>query len=372
MHMNTHDNVTVMQLTQSRLEKLVVSCDSTISDVLSSIDKSAIGLALLVDSEGRLLNTITDGDIRRAILAGKNVDACVTSLFEKDDSGHSPNPVTAPVGINREDAKALLRSHRIRHLPLVDQANVPRNILTLDEILMKEDLPVQAVVMAGGYGTRLRPLTNDTPKPMLNLGDKPMLERIVRQLADVGIQDLKITTHFLPEKIREHFTDGTDFGVSIEYVDEDNPLGTAGSLGLIDKPEQPLLVLNGDILTDVNFHSMYDFHQLHEADLTVGCRQYKFDVPFGVLKCDGARVLEVQEKPSYPFLVNAGIYLINPDVHDLVTKNEYLDMPDLITSVIEQGKKVVSFPILEYWSDVGQHTTYEQANMDIANGKIAA
>ena len=117
---------------------------------------------------------------------------------------------------------------------------------------------------------------------------------------------------------------------------------------------------------------MYDFHQLHEADLTVGCRQYKFDVPFGVLKCDGARVLEVQEKPSYPFLVNAGIYLINPDVHDLVIKNEYLDMPDLITSVIEQGKKVVSFPILEYWSDVGQHTTYEQANMDIANGKIAA
>ena len=370
--MSKKSKVAYMQLTQPGLETLIISIDSKISEALSCIDSNTMGIALIVDDNGKLLHTITDGDIRRGILAGTSVDATTTELFNRKDGTNDNAPITAPVGTSLDDALNIMHKNGIRHLPLLDRQGKLKNIITLDDILRKKHLPVQAVVMAGGFGTRLQPLTNTTPKPMLPLGNKPMLERIVRKFADVGIQDVKITTHFFPDKIRNYFSDGSDFGVSIEYVDESHPLGTAGSLGLMDKPDMPLLVVNGDILTDVNFHSLFEFHQLHNADLTIGCRQYEFSIPYGVLKCDDVNVTEVQEKPSYPFLVNAGVYLVNPDIHDLVTKNEYLDMPDLITRAIAKGKKVVSFPILEYWSDVGQHDTYKQANLDISNGKIAA
>jgi NDP-sugar pyrophosphorylase family protein len=224
--------------------------------------------------------------------------------------------------------------------------------------------------MAGGFGTRLLPLTEDLPKPMLPLGDQPLLELTIRKLQQANIRYVNITTYYLPEKISDYFGDGKEFGVEINYVNEDEPLGTAGALGLLAIPDEPLLVINGDIITQVDFRSMLSFHRTHQADLTVGVRQYEVQVPYGVMECEGVHVKQVREKPTYHYLVNAGIYLLEPTVYRYINRGERFDMPDLIRHLIEEGRTVVSFPIVEYWLDVGQHKDYEQAQLDMEEGRI--
>ena len=200
---------------------------------------------------------------------------------------------------------------------------------------------------------------------MLPVGDRPLMQRIVEQLRQAGIRRVNISTHYLPEKIIEHFGDGRDFGVTLNYVTEDRPLGTAGALSLMEMPNEPLLVINGDILTRVDFRAMLAYHREHEADLTVGVRQYDLRVPYGVVECEGPRVRQLREKPQISFLVNAGIYLLEPSVHCYIPNGQCFDMTDLIEKLLAEGQMVVSFPIVEYWLDVGQHEDYEKAQEDI-------
>ncbi|MEO6054477.1 MAG: sugar phosphate nucleotidyltransferase, partial [Chthoniobacterales bacterium] len=228
--------------------------------------------------------------------------------------------------------------------------------------LQKGISPVNAIVMAGGYGKRLLPLTNETPKPMLPVAGKPILEHVLENLLQSGISNIKITTHYKSEKIEDYFGDGSSRGLNIEYVNEDQPLGTAGALGLIEPEEQPTLVLNADILTSVDFQAMLQFHKEHKAELTVGVREYDVAVPFGVVRSEGADVTSIEEKPVFSFFVNAGIYLLEPGVIKMVPKQEKLDMPDLIKMLLENNRPVRAFPIVEYWLDVGQHKDYERAN----------
>ena len=264
----------------------------------------------------------------------------------------------------------------MRHLPLIDSHGQVAGVAVVKagDIAEKkiENLPVEAVIMAGGFGTRLRPFTDNMPKPMLPIAGRPLMERTIERLQKSGINRINITTHYLPEKITEHFGTGKRFGVELNYVSEDQPLGTAGSLGLVGETDEPLLVMNGDILTRVDYKELYDFHKKNGAALTVGVRQYEFKVPYGVIEANDGIVKMLKEKPSYNFLVNAGIYLLEPSVRKLIPPDVRFDMTDLIDQLMQTGGVVASFPIVEYWVDIGQHDDLKRAENDMNNMRWAS
>ncbi len=352
------------------LTKVCIHPSSNILKAIASINNNALGIVLVTDDIGRLQATITDGDIRRAMLEGIRLDAPIQALLDNKTDKLYAKPVTARVRDSTDQIIRLMEEYVIRQIPLLDEQDRVVDLIMLEDIIPKEKLPLSAVVMAGGYGTRLLPLTEDLPKPMLPVGDRPLMEHIIEQLQQTGIQRVNVATHYMSDKIKNHFGDGQDFGVNIDYVDEDKPLGTAGALGLMQKPDEPLLVINGDILTRVDFRAMLKYHHKHKADLTVGVRQYAFDVPYGVLECDGPFVRMLKEKPKYNFLVNAGIYLLEPSVHPYIPNDQRFDMTDLIEKLLEDNCTVVSFPIVEYWLDIGQPVDYQQAQEDAENGKL--
>jgi NDP-sugar pyrophosphorylase family protein len=265
-----------------------------------------------------------------------------------------------------------LRQKKLRHLPLVDAAGTVVDLVTLDDLIEPEDeLPVSAVVMAGGFGSRLQPLTDTVPKPLLPIGDQPLIERTIEQLRDAGIQRVYLATHYKSEAFAQHFGSGEGFGVNIEYVDEERPLGTAGALGKLNGTREPLLVINGDIVTSLNYRAMLAFHRENRAQMTVGVRQFEFDVPYGVVATEGVEISGIAEKPTRRMFINAGIYLLEPEVCSLVPQDRRFDMPDLITALIAEGKRVVAFPISEYWIDIGYPEDYEKARADAAKGTSA-
>lgn len=344
--------------------------ETSIREAIARIDATRYGIVLVVDRERRLMGTVTDGDVRRAILYRIDVDQPVSALLARKASTPYAKPITASVDADRHTYLALLKQHKILHLPLLDQEQRVVDLVTLDEFVSDETLPLQAVVMAGGLGRRLHPLTEDTPKPMLRVGDRPLLEIIIGQLRDAGIREVKVTTHHKPEKIEEHFGDGRDFGVALSYVAEDQPLGTGGGLGLLEVPRETTLVINGDILTQVDFRAMLAYHREHQADLTVAVRHYDVKVPYGVVECDGPVVRRLSEKPVMGFFVNAGIYLLEPVVYRFIPNGQRFDMTELIQRLLDQGRAVVGFPIREYWLDIGGRAEYEQAAQDIQEKKV--
>ena len=348
------------------LQRLVISPQDSLRRAMECINSSACGLALIVEADGRLIRTLTDGDIRRAVLAGIPFDASVGDLIGRKDIVPWVLPFTARVGTKRSELLLMMKERSIHHVPLLDDAGRVVDVCLMDNLLEDCVLPLQAVVMAGGFGKRLHPLTNEVPKPMLPVGDKPILEHIMGQLQASGIHKVKLTTHFKPEAISSHFGDGSGFGVDISYVNEDEPLGTAGALGLVETSEhEPVLLMNGDILTRVDFRAMLEFHREQKAELTVGVRQFDLRVPYGVVKCEGARVQGVEEKPTLNFLVNAGIYLIEPSAQRLIPAGRRFDMTDLIAELSARGRPVVAFPIVEYWLDIGRPEDYLRAQQDI-------
>jgi NDP-sugar pyrophosphorylase family protein len=258
----------------------------------------------------------------------------------------------------------------IHHLPVVDAEGNVVDLILRKDIVAEVKLNLLAVVMAGGYGKRLLPLTEHVPKPMLPVGDRPLLERTIEQLRRSGIREVTLVTHYLAESIEQHFGDGRSFGVRLTYVQEDNPLGTAGGLKLMKRPIRPFVVINGDILTDLSFETMHDYHRKNDVEITVGVRKYEVNVPFGVVECDDVRITQIKEKPLLTFFINAGIYLLEPSVYDYIPEGQYFNMTDLIQKLLDLGRPVASFPIMEYWLDVGQHADYKQAQEDIRNGKI--
>jgi dTDP-glucose pyrophosphorylase/CBS domain-containing protein len=349
------------------VSRCCIGADATIRDVIECINRNALGIVLVVDGQRRLINTITDGDVRRAMLANFDLGAPVDELLARKLESKYPTPLTAPVGTENAELLHMLTQRKLSHIPLIDDDGSVADIALLRVLAGEIDLGLQAVVMAGGFGTRLRPLTQDTPKPMLPVGDRPLLQRTIEQLRDSGINRVNITTHFLPEKITEHFGTGDAFGVHLNYVNEERPLGTAGSLSLLDESEETLLVINGDILTEIDYRAMLEFHREHGADLTVGVRRYEMKVPYGIIESDGVDITGVREKPEMVFFVNAGIYLVEPAVKNHIPTNTQFDMTDLIERLIAGSERVISFPIREYWLDIGQHKDYQKALEDIEN-----
>jgi dTDP-glucose pyrophosphorylase/CBS domain-containing protein len=346
------------------LETYLILPEATLRETLACINKSE-GIVLMLDEQRHLLGTITDGDVRRAVLAGISLEAPVRQLLDQRDKTLYPKPITAPAGTPATELLRIMNKLSIRQIPLTDETGRVVDIALMQELVKTQELPLKAVVMAGGFGKRLLPLTEETPKPMLPVGDKPILERIVNQLQNSGIRKVQVTTHYKPEIIRQHFGAGEKFGLDIQYVNEDQPLGTAGALGAIEQSDEPMLVLNGDILTRVDFRAMLAFHREHQAELTVAVRKYDFQVPYGVIQCEGARVRGVDEKPTYNFFVNAGIYLLEPSAHRSIPSAQRFDMTDLIEKLTADDRRVVAFPVVEYWMDIGQQNDYAQAQKDI-------
>ncbi|MDP2599159.1 MAG: nucleotidyltransferase family protein, partial [Deltaproteobacteria bacterium] len=278
--------------------------------------------------------------------------------------------LTAPIGLNRQIYLDLLKERLLSHIPITNNEGQIVGLVTSDEFIVDSVLDLHAVVMAGGLGTRLMPLTEHTPKPMLRVGEKPLLEIIVDQLRQAGIQKVNVTTHHHSEKIKEHFGNGYNFGVDISYVSEERPLGTAGALSLLEQSGQTMLIINGDILTDVDFRAMHNFHKEHDADLTVAVRSYEMEVPYGVIESNGVVVREVREKPRISWMVNAGIYLLEPHVQRLVPTGQSFNMTDLIQQLLEENLNVISFPIHEYWLDIGAHAEYKKAQEEFQKRKL--
>jgi dTDP-glucose pyrophosphorylase len=353
-------------VTRGEIEGQLVSPKATVLDAMTRIDGSRSGIALVVERDGRLLGTVTDGDIRRAMLAGLGLETPVAVLLERQRDLHEPRPMplTAPRGTPAAELVALMRAYGVRQIPLVDPEGRVEDVALLQELVEVDGPPLRAVVRAGGFGSRLAPLTEETPKPMLPVGDRPLLERIIEQLRDAGIRHVNLTTHYRGDVIAEHFGDGRDHGVEIEYVSEERPLGTAGALGLVDS-DDPILVMNGDILTRIDFRAMHRFHDEHAGDMTVAVRPYEARVPYGLVELDDAEVTGISEKPLVRGFVNAGIYLIAPAASRFVEAGESLDMPQLIERLVGAGRRVVGFPLREYWLDIGRLADYEQALADV-------
>ena len=350
------------------LKSLFVSPGNTMLEVMQRINEAAQGISLVLDPEGCLLDTVTDGDLRRAVLAGINLLKPISEL-RKDRH----QPFTMPIGTPLVELAKLMRERRVRHIPLVDDDLHVVDMVQLSDLITDSPagLGVSAVVMAGGYGARLRPLTNEIPKPMLPLGDKPLVEHTIDNLRRYGVQQVYMATHYKPEAFSNHFGDGHAFGVQIDYLHEEQPRGTAGVLASLPKGDDPLFVINGDIVTEVSYGAMLRFHQESGAEMTVGVRQYEFSVPYGVIEMEGMSIRGVKEKPTHNFFVNAGIYLLERSAAEHVPSGCSFDMPQLIESLLSLDKKVIAFPISEYWLDIGRMADYEKARSDAEAGKCA-
>ena len=352
------------------IAKLCVRRDDPVRKAISCIDVGSCGIALVIDDAGRLIATITDGDIRRAILAQQDMEASIEVFLacKKPTSSYSP-PVTAAIGTDPVALLALMTAKAVRQIPLLDARGCVADLAVIEDLVPIAAPAMRAVIMAGGLGTRLSPLTDELPKPMLSVGGQPVMEHTIEQLRRAGIRHVNISTHYKPEKIIEHFGDGQAFGVYLNYVNEDRPLGTAGALGLIPPPAETQLVINGDVLTQLDFRAMLVFHQDNRAEMTVAVKQYKIQVPYGVIECNGTRVSCVREKPKMEFFVNAGVYLLEPAVFTFIPRGQSFNMTDLIQGLLNARRAVISFPIREYWLDIGQHSDYAQAEDDIKKGR---
>ncbi|MDI6703311.1 MAG: nucleotidyltransferase family protein [bacterium] len=335
---------------------ILVSPDTSIRETMKVIDEGVMEIALVVNEENRLLGTVTDGDIRRAIL--KDI-----GLEEKIKNVMHPNPVTARVSTLKEDLLHLMKSTSLRQIPIVDEEHRVIGIKLLKDLIKEKGKENIVIIMAGGLGNRLKPLTNSIPKPLLKVGKKPLLEIIIEQLESYGLRDIFISVNYKPDLIENYFQDGRQYGVKIRYLKEDKQLGTAGSIRLAKEwIEKPFLVMNGDLLTKVNFDSLLDYHLQNGYSLTMAINRYRFQIPYGVVDLEDTKVKGISEKPSLAFFINAGIYVINPELTKFIPENEYFDMPDLINKVIENKEIIGSFPIREYWLDVGEIEDFKRAN----------
>lgn len=341
-----------------RLKASLVDVGGDIRQTIATIEGSPAKIALVVDFGRRLIGTVTDGDVRRAILKGAQLSDPVTRIMNSA-------PRVGKVGEDRTPLIDMMRRNICRHVPIVDEDGRVVALETLQDIVDVRQRENWVVLMAGGLGKRLRPLTEVVPKPMLEVGGQPILRTILEGFRSQGFRRFFVSVNYLGDMIRDYFGDGREWGVEIEYLTEDRPLGTAGALSnLPSRPEKPLIVSNGDILTKVDFRQLLQFHDDHKARATTCVRDYVVDIPFGVVDHDGTRIRGLREKPRQKFLVNAGIYVLEPDVLDLVPKNDYFDMPMLIDTLVERGQHACVFPIREYWIDVGRHEEYDRARND--------
>lgn len=338
-------------------KNILVPPSATIQNVLEIIDIGCLQLAIVTDDKHYLLGTVTDGDIRRALIAKKSLDTPVSDIMFTE-------PTIAEINTPREKLLILMDELELSAIPLLDKGRVV-GLETIHQIIHKKKYENPVFLMAGGFGTRLKPLTDTCPKPLLKVGGKPILETVLNSFIKAGFQNFYISTHYLPEMIRDYFGDGQQWGISIHYVHESIPLGTGGALGLLPKdlPKLPIFLINGDVLTKINLEEVLNHHNKNNACATMCVREYEYQVPFGVVESDGSHIKRMVEKPIHRFHVNAGIYVISPEIVGSVEKNEVIDMPTLLERHLH--KQVLMFPFHEYWLDIGRMDDFKKAQLDI-------
>ena len=338
------------------IEVIKLKQNATIKEALEIIDSGAMQIALVVDDNDKLIGTLTDGDIRRGILRGLDLDSSIETIVFKE-------PAVAKISSTKEEILKLALSRKLHQIPIVDDNGIVLDLKEIEELVEPKIKTNRVILMVGGLGTRLRPLTQDTPKPMLKVGNKPILQTIVERFAEYGFVNITMCVNFNASIIRDYFSDGKEFSVNIDYVLEQKRMGTAGALSLLkERPSEPFFVMNGDLLTNVNFEHIFNYHVLNKATATMCVREYDYDVPYGVVKMNDNKIIEIAEKPVQKFFVSAGIYMLSPEILDLIPKNDFYDMPTLFEKLIRLSKNVISFPIREYWLDIGRMEEYQRAN----------
>jgi dTDP-glucose pyrophosphorylase len=327
----------------------------TIVHALSIIDKGALRIAIVVE-EGVVIGTLNDGDIRRGLLRGCSLESLVEDIY-------NPSPTLCYEHDSKQTIMQKALQNKVYQIPILNEKNELIDIIDFVKLFEKEERKNRVVLMAGGLGTRLKPLTNETPKPLLDVGRKPILETIIRNFEKNNFKDIVISVNYKSDMIKEYFGNGEKFGVSITYIEETQRLGTAGALSLLESVgEEPFFVMNADLLTNVDFSKLLEFHHSSNAKATMCVREYEFQVPYGVIEVEKSSIVSIVEKPIQKFFVNAGIYVLNPEVLELIPKNSYYDMPTLFEKLIQKRDVVSSFPIHEYWLDIGKMIDYNRAN----------
>jgi dTDP-glucose pyrophosphorylase/CBS domain-containing protein len=329
-------------------KKALLPLDSTLQEAIGCLDSGVLQIAIVVEPDGALAGTLTDGDIRRGLLRGLGLDSSIDEIVFRD-------PVVAPPQLGREAVLQLMQANQIRQLPIVDESQRVVGLHLLDRLITPNKRPNLMVIMAGGEGARLRPHTENCPKPLLVVGDKPMLEHIIIGAKSEGFQSFILAVHYLGGMIEEYFGDGSRWDVQIDYLREETPLGTAGAISLLSpRPEEPFVVSNGDVLTDINYGEMLDFHCRYEASATMAVRMHEWQHPFGVVRTKGVNIIGFEEKPIVRNHINAGVYVLEPEVLDILEIGEHCDMSTLFSSLIDSSTRAIVYPMHEPWLDVGR------------------
>lgn len=336
--------------------------EASLLEAVQAIEATNRRIATVVAEDGRLLGTLTDGDIRRCLLNGGTLETRVGVAMNH-------KPLTAPFDSSSGYQLEVMRRGRVAAVPLIDPQGRLRGLTHYSDITPTEQIGELAdfdfaVIMAGGEGMRLRPLTENIPKAMVDIGGIPLLERQLQRLAKAGIRRIFLSVNYLGHIIEEHFGDGSKFQIEIRYIREQRKLGTGGALSLLPEiPKRSILVMNGDILTTFDFGSLSGFHKSSGADITVAAVEYNMSIPYGVIHNDGPRVTGISEKPAQRFLCNAGIYAVQPAILGLVPDDEPFNMTDLINTCLNAKREVAVFPVHEYWSDIGTPADLEKARI---------
>lgn len=343
-------------MNKDELNKYTVSPTTTIFEALQLVDQNAKQMAVLVDNDQNIIGVITDGDIRRAILKGVPLNSSVIDVVNR----------TPLVAFENESRRALIskmQDRSVSFIPLVDKENKLADIVFLSELLNVSRKHNSIIIMAGGRGTRLGELTKECPKPMLKIGNKPILEIIISHLSSFGFYDFHISVNHLKEQIMEYFEDGESMGVKISYLHEKEPLGTAGALANF-KPQssEPVITMNGDIYTDMDFSDLIDSHNSSNAQATVCLRKYDYQIPYGVVKTDNKQIVSIEEKPVLSYFVNAGIYVFNPKILEIIPKDTYYPMTKFLEELLKKGNQVHSYQVEGIWIDIGRRDDYKNAS----------
>ena len=342
-------------------DNITLHKDSTIRDVLEIIDNGNMRIALIIENNNKLVGTVSDGDIRRAFLKGANLNDSIKDII-------FTNFIYAKVGDSKDKLIKLAKHNQIYIIPIVNENFTLVGIEEVNDLITPKEYKNKIVLMVGGLGTRLKPLTNDIPKPLLKVGNKPILETIIENFSKYGFKHFILSVNYKSEMIQEYFGNGSHFGVTIEYVLEDQRMGTAGALSLMrDKLKDDFFVMNGDLLTNINYEHLLDYHLKDKATATMCVKEYDFQIPYGVVNIKNNHILSISEKPIHKFFVNAGIYTLNPSVLKFIPDDEFFDMPTLFDYLISNKQKNISFPIREYWLDIGEIKEYEKANIEYLN-----
>ena len=337
------------------LQQCCIGTDATLRQAMEAIERSSMQLALVVEDNLCLKGLLTDGDIRRVILRGVSLETMVSDVMRT-------NPMVFHLQDSRDYVIRHMQKGQISQAPLLDAAGRVTDLYILNDLLSKRARSNFVLLMAGGLGTRLRPLTEHVPKPLLKVGNMPILETILTSFIENGFSHFYLAVNYKSEMIESYFGDGSRWDVEIEYLHERKRLGTAGALSLLPKDLcEPIIVMNGDLLTKVDFGEFLDYHVAEDAVATMGVREYSWQVPYGVVELEGSQISRIEEKPVHHCYVNAGMYVLSPEAVHRVTAEEYLDMPDLFRGIVAEKKKTAVYPIRDYWMDIGQMDDFRQA-----------